>query len=178
MVCLGKFFTTMTITAKTFYGGYRQIYIDGDQVVLTALSNRFIRIVSAAWGGKLYLPPANVLPIIRGGAIFTVWNEGYYNIKVMDAEDNEVGCIQGTSQSTHGTPACWTNIHLIDSSSAAGSWLIQCGECVDEPSTGTTDTDFTTTGGGGSSVDPPTTTEEGDCTDQWGHNLPALDCLW
>lgn len=175
----------MTITAQTFYGGYKQLcfstvaYPDG--YYLPVLGHRFIRVVCVDLGGELFLPAANTLPLIRGGSVFTIWNEGYFNITIKDVDGGLVGCMQGTSGGSGSAVACWSNVHLLDTTTAAGDWLISCGDCEDEPAVGTTDTcDSDETDGTNTVTGPGGGTDEDDkdCTDEQGHNLPQDECLW
>jgi hypothetical protein len=149
----------MTITIQKYYGGYQRLFWTGNYY-LSPLAKRFIRAVTAEHGGTLYLPPANDLPLVPGGAVFTVWNVGYHNIQVKDVGGTTVGCLQGTNREGGGVPACETNVHLISNSTANGSWKIDCNDCVDPADLTTTGTFSEPTSGGGTTT--TTTTEEGD----------------
>jgi len=151
----------MTLTLPKFYGGYEKFQWTGNKYLGT-LSKRFLRVGSIQHEGSLFLPPANVLPIIRGGAIFTIWNVGSHNILLKDNQGGSVGCIQGTSREP-ATPACWTNVFLLDSSTAAGGWHINCVTCSDPTNSDTDDTTFTDDCVPGvDCVDTTTTTETDD----------------
>jgi len=149
----------MTLTLPKFYGGYEKFQWTGNRYLGT-LSKRFLRVGSFEHEGSLYLPPANVLPIIRGGAIFTIWNVGYHNILLKDNQGGSVGCIQGTGAT--GVDACWTNVFLLDSSTAAGEWHINCATCVDPHDSTTTDSTFSDDCIPGVDCETTTTTTETD----------------
>ena len=147
----------MTITQSKFYGGYRKLEWDGT-VSLSTLEKRFIRASTTNHEGVLKLPRANELPLIKGGAVFTIFNVGYHNILVKDCDGTLVGCIQGTGSS--GVDACYTNVLLLNNSTTAGSWRIDCATCVDPDDTSTEDT--TQTDDGGTNATTTTTEDEGD----------------
>ena len=153
----------MTLTLPKFYGGYEKFQFTTSRYLGT-LSKRFLRVGSIQHEGSLFLPPANVLPIIKGGAIFTIWNVGSHNILLKDNQGGSVGCIQGTGHSS--ASACWTNVFLLDSSTVAGVWHINCAACQDPTNSNTDDTTFTDDCGGGlldpCGDDTTTTTETDD----------------
>jgi len=156
----------MTITLEKFYGGYTSFQWTGDKY-LSTLSKRFMRIGSIQHEGSLYLPPANVLPLFRGGAIFTIWNVGSHNILLKDNQGGSVGCMQGTAASGS---ACRTNVFLLDASTAAGVWHIDCANCNNPSGSNTDDTTFTDDCVPGVDCsDPPVTTTEDD-DDGSGHH--------
>lgn len=150
----------MTITIQKFYGGYRKLEFLTTHK-LGVLEKRFIRASSFDHDGELFLPPANALPLIPGGAVFTIWNVGYYNIRVKDADGNAVGCLQGTNREP-STMACRTNIHLITNATTAGEWRMDCAVCIDPPNTNSTDTAQTDDDGSNTTTTTTQTDDGGD----------------
>ena len=146
---------SMTITRDKFYGGYNKVTVDGSYY-LASLSSRFIRAIAVNNEDILYLPRANELPVTTGAPVFTLWNEGYNNLHVKDANGGFVGCVQGTCREP-STSRCKTNVYLINASSEDGEWKMDCSTCYD-PSVTVTST-WSVTGDGGTTASQTETSE-------------------
>ena len=148
--------------------------------VLSSLSPRFIRVCvsggvtdgSEGNNRRVRLPDATELPMTPGAPIFTVWNEGYFNLDIITHTGTSVGCLKGHNGSGFGGGQR-TNLFLMSASDSSGVWKISTDSaCGNHPATASEINCGSSTGAGGGTTQPggtsDTDTDEGGITNDTG----------